>query len=173
MLKWIEKLPLEVAQYIPEEYFGYGEYPRNLILEKNRIYTVKYSQKWGFLLNKYTEFLRQCLSDLAQVLNIAETGLFYWSHHYITLIPKRTISLRELISAIDNCIQEFRKRHWYERFTVLPQYESITAGDLIEAKKTEKRAATLPSWTRELALMGSLTVIGAVAAKTLIEKIKL
>jgi len=173
MLKWVEKLPLEVAQYIPVEYFGYGEISQNLILEKNRIYTIKYSQKWGFLLSKYTEFLRQCLSDIAQVLNIAETGIFYWAHHYITLIPKRTISLYELISAIDNCIQEFRKRHWYEKFTVLPQYESITIGGLIEAKKTEKKASTLPSWAKELALIGSLTVIGAVAAKTLIERIKL
>lgn len=171
MLKWVEKLPLEVAQYIPEEYFGYGEYPRNLILEKNRIYTVKYSQKWGFFLNEYTKFLRRCLSGIAQVLNIAETGLFYWSHHYITLIPKKTISLRELVLAIDNCIQEFRKRHWYERLTVLPQYESITAGDLIEAKKTEKKAKTLPGWAKELALIGGLTIVGAIAVKTLIEKV--
>ncbi len=171
MLKWIEKLPLEVAQYIPEEYFGYGEYPQNLILEKNRIYTVKYSQKWGFLLNEYTKFLRQCLSDIAQVLNIAESGIFWWSEHYITLIPKKTMPLYELISAIDNCIQEFRKRHWYERFTVLPQYESITAGDLIEAKKIEKKAETLPGWAKELALIGGLTIIGAIAVKTLIEKV--
>ena len=173
MLKWVDKLPLEVAQWIPEEYFGYGQVPsaRVSTLEKGRVYTLKYKYKWGFLLDDYTNFLKKCLSDIAHVITIAETGIALWSDHYITLIPKKTVSLAEMTDAIYQCFLKFKKQVPPYIIVMTPHFKEIYAGNFVEAKKEETKASVLPGWAKELALIGGLTIIGAVAIRSLMEKI--
>ena len=102
---------------------------------------------------------------------IAETGLFYWSDHYITLIPKKTISLAEITDAIYQCFLKFKKQLPFYYIVLTPYFEEIYVGNFIEAQKEETKAEVLPGWAKELALIGGLIVIGAVTVRSLMEKI--
>jgi len=178
MLKWVDKLPLEVAQWIPEEYFGYGQQDlSSLYLKKDNLYTIKYKCGWGWLrLADLSQFLRKCLSEdkkIARVINVAETGLFT-RDLYISVIPYKNLKLINFISYLNSCLSKFSKQSIAQKIFVFPycHYADIVEGDLISMKKKEKEEKGLPAWAEDLALIGGLTAIGIVAVKTLIEKVR-
>ena len=175
MLKWVEKLPLEVAQYIPVEYFGYGqENLYSLYLKRGNLYTIKYKCGWGWLrLADLSQFLKKCLSEeyqIAKVINVAETGLFS-RELYISIVPYKDIKLTNLISCLNTCLERFSKQSIFQKIFVFPycHYVDIVTGDLVAMKRKEKEEEGFP-WYVDLVIVGGLTFVGAIAVKTLIEK---
>ena len=171
MLVWSSKLPENVAKYLPLDLFtGYGQYPQ--YLEQGRIYTLKLDHcGWGFYLNKFRNFLNECLSDIAKVLSISETGLFYWKSDYITFAPIESISLSEFLKRLNLCIDKFAEP-WY---ILRPpcEFVSIASGGLVEIKQKEKEEEEKTgklSFFDKIGIISFLAILSSVAIKSLLEK---
>lgn len=150
---------------------GYGYVSGNLI--KGQPYTLKFSASAGVFNNKEFEaYIKWYISKSANFVSMTITGFLPPKPVYITIVPiVDNLTSDYIIDIFNKGIDLFRKKYTPEWAISKLTYVDITTGTGTEVIKKEIEEGKLPAWGKDLAIIGGITVVTAIAIMSIIKKV--
>lgn len=149
---------------------GYGYISGDLI--KGQPYTLKYTRSLGFFYyDEFETYLKWYIQNNATLVSIIKKGAFP-EDVYITIIPVvDNLTSSGIVNVINSGVNLFRKKYSPDWSISTFTFVDIISGAGVEVITKEGKEAGLPAWGKDLAIIGGITIVAAVAIMAIVKKV--
>lgn len=148
----------------------YGYVSGNLV--QGQPYTLKFTDSPGVFNNKeFENYIKWYISKSANFISMTITGFIPPKPVYITIVPVvDNLTSDYIIDVFNKGIDLFRKQYTPEWAISKLTFVDIVPGTGTETIKKEEEKG-LPTWGKDLAIIGGITVVAAVVVLAIIKKV--